>query len=297
MTTIIDGRKIATEIRESLKEEVKTLTSKKGLVPGLAVIIIGEDPASQVYVNMKRKACEQIGLKSFYYPLPASTSKEELLKIISELNQNKEVNGILAQLPLPKHLDENIIINQIDPLKDVDCFHPANIGKIMLGDEDGFYPCTPYGCQELISRTVPDLKGKHLVVVGRSNIVGKPMINMMIQKNKRANCIVTACHTAAKDISYYTKQADILIVAAGRPKTITKEMVKKGVVIIDVGVNRITDPKNASKTKLVGDVDFEEVAPLSSAITPVPGGVGPMTITMLLKNTIKAFKIQHGINL
>ncbi|HPT12658.1 MAG TPA: bifunctional 5,10-methylenetetrahydrofolate dehydrogenase/5,10-methenyltetrahydrofolate cyclohydrolase, partial [Bacteroidales bacterium] len=211
---------------------------------------------------------------------------------IDELNRDKNVNGILVQLPLPKHIHENDIINAIDPDKDIDGFHPVNTGK-MVADLDCFYPCTPAGIQELIYRYVKDLKGKHLVVVGRSNIVGKPVANMMLQKNERANCVVTVCHTAAPDISVYTKQADILVVAAGRAHTLTGDMVKEGVVVIDVGVNRIPDPADRTKTKIVGDVDFESVEPKASAITPVPGGVGPMTIAMLLFNTVKAFELHN----
>lgn len=295
MAQIIDGKKIAEEIRGEIRQDVARLLQKYGKTPGLAVIIVGENPASLVYVNMKVKACGDTGINSLLYKRTADMPQAELLALIDELNADSEVNGILVQLPLPKHISESSVLNRISPDKDVDGFHPINTGKIVIGDEDCFYPCTPYGIQELIVRTVADISGKHVVVVGRSNIVGKPIANMMIQKNNRANCIVTVCHTAAKDISVYTKQADILIVAAGRANTVTADMVKQGAVVIDVGVNRLTDPADPTKTKLFGDVDFEGVSKVASAITPVPGGVGPMTITMLLKNTVKGFRLQNGL--
>ena len=293
MATIIDGKKISSDIRDQIKTDVTKIKEDYGKVPGLAVIIIGEDPASQVYVNNKIKACADTGIKSLHYTFPSDYSQDKLLSLIDQLNDNNEVNGILVQLPLPGHINESAVINRISPLKDVDGFHPVNTGKLTIGDDDCFYPCTPYGIQELIVRHVDEIKGKHLVVVGRSNIVGKPIANMMVQKNSRANCIVTICHTAAPDISFYTKQADILVVSAGRPGTVTADMVKEGAVVIDVGVNRIQDPANPGKTILKGDVDFDEVSKVASAITPVPGGVGPMTITMLLKNTLKAFLIHN----
>ncbi len=295
MAVIIDGKAVAAELREEIAGEVAALKEKRGLVPGLAVVLVGQDPASQVYVRMKGKGCDEVGFASFQHMLPSESSREELLSLVQKLNQSPEVNGILVQLPLPKHIDENSVINAIDPGKDVDGFHPVNVGKIVIGDRDCFYPCTPYGCQVLINRHVQSLKGKHLVVVGRSNIVGKPIANMMVQKNDMANCVVTVCHTAAPDIGYYTRQGDILVVAAGRPDTVRGDMIKEGAVVIDVGVNRVPDPADPSKTKLVGDVNFEEAERVASAITPVPGGVGPMTITMLLANTLKAFKLHHGI--
>ncbi|HRS63652.1 MAG TPA: bifunctional 5,10-methylenetetrahydrofolate dehydrogenase/5,10-methenyltetrahydrofolate cyclohydrolase, partial [Spirochaetota bacterium] len=259
----------------------------------LAVVLVGDDPASAVYVRMKGKGCEEIGIRSFQYILPETTTEDELIALIDELNKDSKVSGILVQLPLPKHISEKAIINAIDPIKDVDGFHPINVGKVVADEDDCFYPCTPLGCQILINRYVKNLKGKHLVVVGRSSIVGKPVANMMMQKNDRANCIVTVCHTAAPDISLYTRQADILVVAAGRANTITGDMVKDGVVVIDVGVNRIADPSDPSKTIIVGDVDFKSVEPKAAAITPVPGGVGPMTIAMLLSNTVRAFELQR----
>lgn len=292
MAEIIDGKKVSSEIRAEIKERVVNIKKIHGKVPGLAVVLVGDDAASAVYVRMKGKGCEEVGMNSFQHILPESSSQEELLSLIDRLNNDENVNGILVQLPLPKHIDEKAVINAIDPIKDVDGFHPVNVGKL-VADDECFLPCTPHGCQILINRHVKDLKGKHLVVVGRSSIVGKPVANMMIQKNEMANCIVTICHTAAKDISVYTKQADILVVAAGKPLIVTGEMVKEGVVVIDVGVNRIADPSDPSKTRIVGDVDFDSVAPKASAITPVPGGVGPMTIAMLLSNTVKAFEMQN----
>ncbi len=293
MAKIIDGKEIASEIKDELKLKVEKLKQEYGSVPGLAVVLVGDDPASAVYVRMKGKGCDEVGLRSFQYILPEETTEAELLELIEELNTQEEVDGILVQLPLPKHINETAVIYAINPDKDVDGFHPVNTGKMVIGDE-GLFACTPLGCQEMIYRNVKDLKGKHLVVVGRSNIVGKPVANLMLQKNDRANCVVTVCHTAAKDLSVYTREADILVVAAGRPNTVTADMVKDGVVVIDVGVNRIIDPKNPEKTRLVGDVSFEEVAEKASAITPVPGGVGPMTIAMLLKNTVQAFEMKKN---
>ena len=293
MAVIIDGKQIASEIREEIKSEVAALKKRYGAVPGLAVVLVGDDPASAVYVRNKGRACEEVGFASFQHTLPADTPMRELVSLVDELNARSDVDGILVQLPLPGHMDESAIIDRIDPGKDVDAFHPANVGKILIGDEKGFLPCTPQGCKVLINRAVPDIKGRHLVVVGRSNIVGKPMAAMMLQKKKDADCVVTVCHTAAPDISYFTRQADVLVVAAGRPNTITGSMVKEGAVVIDVGMNRIPHPDDPSKTKLVGDVKFDEVEKIASAITPVPGGVGPMTITMLLSNTLKAFRMHR----
>ena len=295
MAIIIDGKAIASEIKEELKKEIINLQQQYGKKPALAVILVGNNPASEVYVRMKKKTSEEVGINSMQILLDENTSQQELLTLINQLNRDNNVNGILVQLPLPSHLNENEIINAIDPVKDVDGFHPVNMGKLVIGQQDCFVSCTPYGCQELIVRTMPDIKGKHVVIVGRSNIVGKPLASLMIQKNNRANCIVTVCHTATKDIGYYTKQADILVVAVGKANMITKDMVKDGAVVIDVGINRIDDPENPGKTKLVGDVKFDEVSEVAYAITPVPGGVGPMTIAMLLKNTVKAFKLQNSI--
>jgi len=295
MAKIIDGKAIANEIKQEIKKDVAKLEQEYGKKPTLAVILVGNDGASEVYVRMKKKTSEELGINSLQITLDENTTQSELLKLIHELNSDTNVNGILVQLPLPSHIDENIIINAIDPIKDVDGFHPINLGKLVIGSDESFVACTPYGCQELIVRNVPDLKGKHLVIVGRSNIVGKPLANIMLQKNERANCIVTICHTATSDIGYYTRQADILVVAVGKANMITKNMVKPGAVVIDVGINRIDDPHNQGKTKLVGDVKFDEVCEIASAITPVPGGVGPMTIVMLMKNTVKAFRLQNKV--
>ena len=295
MARIIDGKKIADDIRSEIKAGTAELKAKYGLVPGLAVILVGNDPASETYVRMKKKACAETGIDSFEFLRPADTPQQELLELIDNLNARSDINGILVQLPLPEHIDKNGVILRINPEKDVDGFHPVNIGRIVIGDENAFYPCTPYGIQEMIVRTLPNIKGKHLVVVGRSNIVGKPLASMMLQKSNRADCIVTVCHTAAADIGYFTLQADILVVAAGRPMTVTADMVKEGAVVIDVGTNHVPHPDDPGKTKLVGDVDFEGVSKKASAISPVPGGVGPMTITMLLRNTLRACKLQHGV--
>ena len=254
---------------------------EKGINPGLAVIIVGEDPASRVYVNNKKKACAEIGVYSEEYALSEATSEEELLKLIDELNHKKEINGILVQLPVPKHINEERIINAIEPKKDVDAFHPVNVGKIMVGNFD-FVPCTPAGVMELIKESGIDVSGKECVVVGRSNIVGKPQAMLLLHKNGT----VTICHSRTKDLAAKTKQADILVAAVGIPNFITGDMIKEGAVVIDVGINRIAEKK------LVGDVDFESAEKVAGAITPVPGGVGPMTIAMLMKKTVKAAEIQ-----
>ena len=258
------------------------LLKEKGINPGLAVIIVGDDPASRVYVNNKKKACEDLGIYSEEYAMPGETTEEELLKLIDELNSRKEISGILVQLPLPKHIDEKNVINAIDPKKDVDAFHPVNVGKIMVGDFD-FVPCTPAGVMELIKESGIDVAGKDCVVVGRSNIVGKPQAMLLLHKNGT----VTICHSKTKDLKEKTKNADILVAAVGIPNFITGDMIKPGAVVIDVGINRI-----APKT-LVGDVDYESAEKVAGAITPVPGGVGPMTIAMLMRNTIKAAEINN----
>ena len=295
MAEIIDGNKVSSEIREKIKQEVSFFKKKTGMVPGLAVVMVGENPASASYVRMKGKRCDEAGINSWQYNFSDNINEKDLLDLIERLNRERDVHGILVQLPLPSHINEKKIIESIDPMKDVDGFHPVNVGRMMIGDDDCFFPCTPYGIQELITRHVKDLKGKHLVVVGRSNIVGKPVANMMLQKKDRANCVVTVCHTAAPDIGYFTRQADILVVAAGKANMVTGAMVKPGAVVIDVGMNRIADPSDKTKTLLTGDVNFEEVSKIASAITPVPGGVGPMTIAMLLKNTLKAFVLQNRL--
>lgn len=264
-----------------MAEEVKELNAK-GIFPGLAVIIVGDDPASRVYVNFKKKACEEIGIYSEEYALPADTSEAELLELVERLNNEKKINGILVQLPLPKHINEETIINAISPKKDVDAFHPVNVGKIMIGNYD-FLPCTPAGVMELIKESGIDVSGKECVVVGRSNIVGKPQAMLLLHQNGT----VTICHSRTKDLATKTKSADILVAAVGIPNFITGDMIKEGAVVIDVGINRIAEKK------LVGDVEFESAEKVAAAITPVPGGVGPMTIAMLMKNTVKAALIQQ----
>lgn len=283
---IIDGKQVAKEMREELKAKVAQL-KERGVVPGLSVILVGEDPASKSYVSAKEKACEEIGIFSDDNRLPADISQEDLMKIIDEKNNDSNIHGILVQLPLPKHLDENEVLLAIKPEKDVDGFHPVNVGKMVVG-EKAFLPCTPHGVVQLLARSGVEIAGAHVVVVGRSNIVGKPVANMLLQKKENANATVTVCHTGTKDIAYFTRQADIIIAAVGRPNTITADMVKDGAAVIDVGVNRVEDATKKRGYRLVGDVDFDAVKEKASLITPVPGGVGPMTITMLLYNTVES---------
>lgn len=285
---IIDGKQVAADIRAELKTQVQQLRSR-GVVPGLGVILVGDDPASQSYVTAKEKACGEIGLFSDDNRLPAATPQAELMTRVKQMNADPKIHGILVQLPLPKHLNEADVLLAIDPDKDVDGFHPMNVGRMVLGQK-AFLPCTPHGVVQLLVRSGVRLKGAHVVIVGRSNIVGKPLANMLAQKNDTANATVTICHTGTKDIGVFTRQADIIVAAAGRPNTITADMVKDGAVVIDVGVNRINDPSKKSGFRLVGDVDFEAVKEKASLITPVPGGVGPMTITMLLFNTVESAK-------
>jgi methylenetetrahydrofolate dehydrogenase (NADP+)/methenyltetrahydrofolate cyclohydrolase len=286
--SIIDGKKIAAEIREELKKEVEQLKTR-GVVPGLGVVLVGDDPASRSYVTAKEKACADIGLYSDDNRLPAETTQKELMGLVDKLNNDPKIHGILVQLPLPEPLDEAEVLLRINPEKDVDGFHPVNVGKMVVGEE-AFLPCTPHGVLQLLARSGVEISGAHVVIVGRSNIVGKPLANMLIQKKENANATVTVCHTRTKDIASYTKQADILIAAAGMPKVVTADMVRDGVVVIDVGVNRVEDATRERGYRLVGDVDFEAVKEKASMITPVPGGVGPMTITMLLHNTIESAK-------
>jgi len=290
---VISGTEIAKQIREELKEEIAGLKEQHNLVPGLVTVLVGEDPASQVYVGAKEKTSQALGLYSERHDLAADTSEEALLALISRLNNDPKIHGILVQLPLPKHINETRVLYAIDPRKDVDGFHPVNLGKLMIGEPD-YLPCTPHGIQQLLVRSGVELEGAEVVVVGRSNIVGKPIANILLQKKEGANATVTVCHTRTRDISAHTKRADIIIVAAGRPKAITADMVKEGVVVIDVGVNRIGKTAEG-KSILVGDVDFEAVKEKARAITPVPGGVGPMTITMLMLNTVKAAKLAAGL--
>lgn len=290
---IISGTEIAKQIRAELKEEVDNLRAKHNITPGLATVLVGEDPASKVYVGQKEKACKELGIYSEKIDLPGDTPEADLLALVDRLNKDPRINGILVQLPLPKHIDEKKVLYAIDPAKDVDGFHPVNVGKLMIGTRC-FLPCTPHGIQELLIRSGVETAGAEVVVVGRSNIVGKPIANMLIQKGKGADATVTICHTRTKDMAFHTRRADILIVAAGRPKTVTADMVKEGAVVIDVGVNRIGQTPEG-KAILAGDVDFDSVKEKASAITPVPGGVGPMTITMLMQNTVEAAKEQGHV--
>ena len=283
MATRIDGKLISAQIREEIKAETVQFEKENGFLPGLAVIIVGENPASQVYVRNKKKACEEVGFYSRVYELPYCITQMELNALVDSLNRDNEIHGILVQLPLPKHLDENEVLLRINPEKDVDAFHPYNVGKIMIGDYS-FLPCTPAGVMALLERTGVEIAGKQCVVIGRSNIVGKPMAMLLLH----ANGTVTVCHSRTKNLAEVTRQADILVVAIGKADFVTADMVKPGAVVIDVGMNRREDGK------LTGDVDFASVEPIASAITPVPGGVGPMTITMLLKNTLTAARNKAG---
>lgn len=283
MYQIIDGKAVSKQVKEQVRLETEEL-KKKGITPGLAVIIVGEDPASQVYVRNKEKACEEVGFYSEKFALPENTTQEELNNLVKELNGRKEINGILCQLPLPSHLDDKEVINLIDPVKDVDAFHPVNVGAIMIGDYN-FLPCTPAGVMELIRSTGVDVTGKKAVVMGRSNIVGKPMAMLLLHENATVEIV----HSKTKDLTSVTKEADILVAAIGKAKFVTADMVKDGAVVIDVGMDR------DENGKLCGDVDFENVKDKCSYITPVPGGVGPMTISMLMKNTLTAAEIQNGI--
>lgn len=284
MSNIIDGKAIADQIKAELKVKSKELIDKKAIKPGLALLLVGNNAASEIYVNMKYKACTEIGFHSITEKLPENATEKEVLEIIKSWNNDSSIHGILVQLPLPKQINEFKVLNEISPSKDVDGFHPFNTGKLVTGIP-GLVPCTPAGIMELFIRSNISLAGKNAVVIGRSNIVGKPIANLMVQKNPSANAIVTLCHSAAKDISAYSKNADIIVAAIGIPNFIKGDMVKEGVVVIDVGINRIDDNNSPNGYKIVGDVDFESVAPKSSAITPVPKGVGPMTIAMLMSNT------------
>ncbi len=286
---IIDGKRISAQIRAELKAEVENLR-KQGVVPGLGVVLVGHDPASVSYVTAKEKACEEIGIFSDDNRMPADSTPEQVLSVIERMNTDPNIHGILVQLPLPKHIDEAGMLRAVIPGKDVDGFHPVNLGRMVLG-EKAFLPCTPNGIVEMLRRSRVKTQGAHVVIVGRSNIVGKPLANLLVQKKEGANATVTVCHTGTPDIGYFTRQADILVVAAGRPHTVSADMVKPGAVVIDVGVNRIEDKSRKSGFRLVGDVDFEKVKEKASMITPVPGGVGPMTITMLLHNTVESARI------
>jgi len=284
---VIDGNKIAAQIRGELEKEIKALKDKHGITPGLAVVLVGENPASQQYVKNKNKAAHEIGIYSEQHNLPKETSEAELLALIGRLNAEAKIHGILVQLPLPRHIDEKKVLLLIDPEKDVDGFHPLNLGRMMVGDP-AYLPCTPHGVVKMLSYSGFKPAGKHVVVVGRSNIVGKPVANMLVQKSADADATVTVCHSRTKDLPSVTRQADILIAAIGQPEFVTADMVKEGAVVIDVGVNRVDDPSSPKGFRWAGDVKFDEVAAKAAAISPVPGGVGPMTITMLLYNTVES---------
>ena len=284
---VIDGRAISAQIRNEIKAVAEALEP----TPHLHAVIVGDDPASALYVRNKERACASSGVRSTVRRLPATTSQDELLALIDDLNCSSDCDGILVQSPVPRQIDENAVILAIDPAKDVDCFHPENVGRMVAGSPR-FLPCTPAGIQQLLIRSGIEIEGKHAVVVGRSNIVGKPMANMLLQKAEGANATVTVCHTRTRDMAHFTKQADILIVAAGRPRTVTGEMVKLGAVVIDVGSNLIEDASVPKGKRFVGDVAYDEVSQVAGWITPVPGGVGPMTIAMLMQNTLTA--AQHN---
>ncbi len=287
---ILDGKKISAEIKSELKIKVEKLKSNGMRLPGLVAILVGDNPASQVYVKSKSKSCDEVGFFSRIENLASSTSENDLLALVEKYNNDNSIHGILVQLPLPKHIDENKIINAISPKKDVDGFHPFNVGELVIGNET-LYPCTPAGIQEILKRYKIETKGKHVVVLGRSNIVGKPIANIMLQKKDLANAVVTICHSAAKNLKQFTTQADILIAAIGSPNFVTADMIKEDAVVIDVGINRIEDQSSPKGYKIVGDVKFDEVSQKASYITPVPGGIGLMTIAMLLQNTFKAYSL------
>lgn len=287
---ILSGKELSEIIRTEIKNDVEKLKAESGITPGLATVLVGEDPASQVYVRNKIKACEKAGILSRAVHLPAETSQEDLLKVVNELNADPEIHGILVQLPIPGHIDENVIINAINPAKDVDGFHPLSAGRAFIGKEDTFLPCTPYGIQVMLSRYEIPTEGAHVVIVGRSNIVGKPIANILVQKAEGANATVTICHSRTRNLPEIVRLGDIIIAAIGRANFITADMIKPGATVIDVGINRVDDASKKRGYRLVGDVDFESVKEVAGAITPVPGGVGPMTITMLLVNTLKSAK-------
>ncbi|MCS7304229.1 MAG: bifunctional methylenetetrahydrofolate dehydrogenase/methenyltetrahydrofolate cyclohydrolase FolD [Thermoguttaceae bacterium] len=287
---ILDGKQISSAIRQELAEQITEFVQKTGVTPGLATVLVGDNPASVSYVTAKGRTCRELGMLSFQHTLPATISEQELLSLVDRLNRDPQVHGILVQLPLPSHIRESQVLYAMDPNKDVDGFHPVNVGRLLIGEEI-FPPCTPAGIQELILRSGTPTDGADVVVVGRSNIVGKPIAVMLMQKKPGANATVTVCHTRTRNLAEHTRRADILIVAAGSPKAVTADMVKPGAVVIDVGVNRIGTTESG-KPKLVGDVDFEAVREVAGKITPVPGGVGPMTITMLMRNTLRAARLQ-----
>jgi methylenetetrahydrofolate dehydrogenase (NADP+)/methenyltetrahydrofolate cyclohydrolase len=286
---IIDGKAIAAQIKTEVKDEVTQLKAR-GIEPCLAAVLVGDVVASKVYVGNKRRSCEQVGMSSVLRTLPADVPEQELLDLIDGLNNDSTVHGILVQLPLPGHIDETKVLQRVSPAKDVDGFHPINVGKLVIGF-DTFKSCTPAGIQELLIRSGVDIVGKHVVILGRSNIVGKPMANILMQKHKHANATVTVCHSRTRDLPALARQGDILIAAMGQPEFVKPEMVAAGAIVIDVGINRVDDPASKKGYKLVGDVDFASVSKVASAITPVPGGVGPMTVAMLMVNTLKAARM------
>jgi methylenetetrahydrofolate dehydrogenase (NADP+) / methenyltetrahydrofolate cyclohydrolase len=284
---LIDGAAIARRVREEVAQEVAALVAR-GIRPGLAVVLVGDDPASAVYVRAKGRACEEAGMHSVTIRFSAETSQTELLAEVDRLNADSTIHGILVQMPLPRHIDADTIMRRIRPQKDVDGFHPVNVGKLLIGERDGFAPCTPAGVQELLRQCGVQTKGAECVVVGRSNIVGKPMAALMLQDRPDANATVTVCHSKTRDLATHTRRADILIAAIGRPRFVTGDMIKEGAVVIDVGINRVDARDTPKGYRLVGDVDFDDASRVASLITPVPGGVGPMTIAMLLRNTVRA---------
>ncbi len=284
---IIDGKQIAAEMRTELEPAIKDLR-KVGITPGLAVVLVGDDPASQVYVRMKGKACDTAGIHSETIILPSATPEAELLDVVDRLNGDPAIHGILVQLPLPDHVNETGVLYRIRPDKDVDGFHPENVGKVSIGDPTGFRPATPYGVQQMLVRSRVQVSGAHVVIVGRSNIVGRPLASLLLQRGTGGDATVTVCHSRTKDLPRITKQADILVVAMGKPEFVTADMIRPGAVVVDVGVNRVDDPTTDKGYRLVGDVEYAGAKDVASAITPVPGGVGPMTITMLLYNTVQA---------
>ncbi len=291
---LLDGKAVAQAINDETKAVVAALVASGGPRPGLAVVLIGEDPASKVYVGMKVKKSAELGIFSDKRVLDKNCSMDEALALIDELNNDDKIDGILVQSPPPPQINEEKIVEAVDPAKDVDCFHPVNVGKMLIGRDDGFLPCTPFGVMKLLEHSGVDPSGKHAVILGRSNIVGKPLMAMLVQKAKGANATVTVCHSRSRDLPSLTRQADILVAAIGKAEFITADMVKDGAVVIDVGINRVDDKTAPNGYRLVGDVAFEQVRAKASLITPVPGGVGPMTIAMLMRNAVKACKMRHG---
>jgi methylenetetrahydrofolate dehydrogenase (NADP+)/methenyltetrahydrofolate cyclohydrolase len=292
---IIDGKAIAAQVNEETAKEVAFLARNYSVQPGLAVVLVGEDPASKVYVNMKSRKSAELGIFSDKRVLPQDATQEDVMAVVDELNKDPKIHGILVQSPPPPQIDEEAVIAAINPQKDVDCFHAENVGKMLIGDNRGFLPCTPHGVMVLLERSGIDPSGKHAVVIGRSNIVGKPMMSLLVQKAKGANATVTVCHSRTPDISKFTLDADIVIAAIGKPEFVTGDMIKEGAAVIDVGINRVDAPDTEKGYKLVGDVKFDEVVEKASHLTPVPGGVGPMTIAMLMHNAVKACKLQNGL--